>query len=258
MCKLNLSKLKTVNRTRIATVAVLSAVAAYAAGTAVYAVIHLARSAELARGSKPFEKNAVQGGPRLLIVGDSTAEGTGASAPRNSLAGLMSRANPALTIVNRGRDGARFKDVLEQLEGGGRYDCVLVLAGGNDVIRMTSTRSLGKAVEAVAHKARALADSVVFMPAGNVGNAPFFLPPWRWLMARRSARLHAIVADAALRTGARYVDLYQRRENDPFALAPDRMNAVDGLHPSDAGYALWHRELESQARLSHTLASQRG
>lgn len=242
------------NRARVTTVALLSAAAAYAAATAVYAAIHLARSADLARGSRPFERQAVPGGPRLLVVGDSTAEGTGASSPRNSLPGLIARAHPAVTLVNRGRDGARFRDVLRQLEEPGRFDAVLVLGGGNDVFRMTPARTMRRTIDAVARKAATLADVVILMPAGNVGNAPFFLPPWTWLMQHRARVLHRIVADIARRTGARYVDLFRERKDDPFALQPERMNATDGLHPGDAGYALWHRELDRQAQLSRLLA----
>ena len=242
------------NRTRITTVALLSAAAAYAASTAVYAAIHLARSADLARGSRPFERQAVPGGPRLLVVGDSTAEGTGASAPRNSLPGLIARAHPAATVVNRGRDGARFRDVLRQLDVPGRFDAVLVLGGGNDVFRMTSRRTMHRTIDAVARKAATLSDVVILMPAGNVGNAPFFLPPWTWLMQQRARVLHRIVAKVARATGARYVDLFKERDDDPFALQPERLNAVDGLHPNDAGYALWHRELDRQAHLAGLLA----
>lgn len=34
---------------------------------------------------------------------------------------------------------------------------------------------------------------------------------------------------------------------------PVELNASDGLHPSDAGYLLWYRELQAQAHLSDRL-----
>ena len=74
-------------------------------------------------------------------------------------------------------------------------------------------------------------------------------------MQHRARVLHRIVAGAARATGARYVDLFKERDDDPFALQPEHMNAIDGLHPSDAGYALWHRELDRQAGLATLLAN---
>lgn len=232
----------------------LAAVAVMAVGTAAYAAVHLARSAQLAKASTAFETLGRPGGARLLVIGDSTAEGTGASSPETSLPGLLARANPSLTVVNRGRDGARYQDFVQQIEGEKhRYDAVLVLGGGNDVIRITRAQVLRDSVQQVAQRARAVADLVILMPPGNVGNAPFFFAPWSWWMRQRSLMLHAIVQDAARAADAHYVTLFEEREDDPFAQQPRRMNAKDGLHPSDAGYALWQHELEAQALFSSSL-----
>lgn len=86
---------------------------------------------------------------RLLIVGDSTAVGTGASSPASSLAGLLAEQYPRLWIDNRARDGAKFADVLQQLSGPERFDMVLVQAGGNDVIRMRGMDALREDIERV-------------------------------------------------------------------------------------------------------------
>ena len=47
--------------------------------------------------------------------------------------------------------------------------------------------------------------------------------------------------------------VYQEREDDPFARHSRRMHSKDGLHPSDTGYELWQRELETQVQLSAKL-----
>ena len=75
----------------------------------------------------------------------------------------------------------------------------------------------------------------VLIPAGNVGNAPFFFPPVAWWMTQRARRLHAAVAASAERHGAVYVSLFEERENDPFA-QQRALNASDSLQPSDDGY----------------------
>ncbi len=234
----------------IATAIAVGAVVAMTSGCAVWRV---QRSAELARDSEPFQNNPDNPAVRLLIVGDSTAVGTGASAGRESLAGLMARQYPRTLIENRARDGAKFEDVLAQLGGEQRFDIVLVQAGGNDVIRMRGLEALHTDINRVADRARALADTVVLMPAGNVGNAPFFFAPLSWWMAERSRALHRIVQHAAARTGAVYVNLFHERDDDPFVANPG-LNASDGLHPSDAGYAVWFEQLQVQAGLAQTLS----
>ena len=193
---------------------------------------------------------------RLLIVGDSTAVGTGASSPAQSLAGHIGRDHPRLLIENRGRNGARFSDVLAQLTPTDRFDVVLILAGGNDVIRRTPHDELARAIDAALAQAAALAPAVIVMPAGNVGNARLLFAPLSGWMTQRSRELHALVRAAALRHGATQVDLFRERDQDPFVLQPE-LTAGDGLHPSDAGYRLWHAELLAQTDLGRLLAPAR-
>lgn len=225
-------------------------VAAGLVATAACAAWRLSKSAGLAGRSSALQAAPAEPSARLLVVGDSTAEGTGASSAATGLVGLLAADHPRLCIVNRGRDGARFADIVAQLECAQRFDAVLVLGGGNDVIRLTGDEALRSSIDAVARRARGCADKVVLMPAGNVGNAPLLFPPWSWWMTHRAQRLHEHVRAAASATGATYVNLFKPARDDPFAEQPERLNAADGLHPSDAGYALWRSELEAQSGLS--------
>lgn len=218
----------------------------------------IVRAVDLARHSEPLQQRPAASVGRLLVVGDSTAVGTGASAPAHSVAGRIAQAHPQLLIDNRARDGARHADLLEQMRdippGTPPYDMVLVQAGGNDVIRLRGHDALRADIEQVVLRASEIGRVVVLMPCGNVGNAPFFFPPLSWWMTQRSRVLHRLVAEAAARHGAVYVDLFQERVDDPFVKNP-ALNASDGLHPSDAGYALWWAELQAQARLPERLAA---
>jgi lysophospholipase L1-like esterase len=214
----------------------------------------LHESAELVRLSRPLQRSPVQPSLRLLIVGDSTAVGTGATTPQASVAGLLGRQFPHLHIDNRARDGAKFADLLGQLDSDERFDMVLVMAGGNDVVRLRGLAALQSDIERVLHRARQRADLVVLMPAGNVGNAPFFFRPVSWLMTWRSRRLHALASEAALHHGAVFVNLFREAADDPFVQQPG-LNAKDGLHPSDAGYRVWFDELMTQAALSERFSA---
>jgi lysophospholipase L1-like esterase len=213
-------------------------------------------ASELARLSEPLQRPIERPGARLLIVGDSTAVGTGASTPGASLAGLLAQAYPGLHIENRGRDGATLDALPRQLEGNTRFDAVLILAGGNEVIRLRDLDKVPDQLGVVLGLARARADTVVLMPAGNVGNAPFFFPPLSWWMSSRSRQFHSRVQAAATQRGASYVNLFKERRDDPFAQRAE-LNARDGLHPSDEGYQLWFRELMAQSPLAQQLAAAR-
>ena len=237
----------------------LWAVAALAiAAVAGQAAWRIKQSAELAQQSEPLQASPVGATASLLIAGDSTAVGTGATSAASSVAGLIARNHPHLRIVNRASDGARFADIARQLQGDERLDAVLVLGGGNDVIRLTAQDALAQDIARVALLATARAPLVVIMPPGNVGNAPFFMAPLSWLMAKRSRAMHGLVRQAAADHGAIYVSLYKNKADDPFAQRPDELNARDGLHPSDAGYRLWYDALNAQAGLAERLAGSKG
>jgi lysophospholipase L1-like esterase len=221
------------------------------------AASRISTAAQLARDSEPFQHNPPNATLRLLIVGDSTGVGTGASAPQNSLAGLLAQAFPRLAIDNLAQDGATFEGVVEQLQRDTvRYDAVLIQAGGNDVIRLRSDNAMRADIERAIALAAGRADIVLVMPAGNVGNAPFFFPPVSSLMSTRAARLHGHVKAAAQQHGAAYINLFKDAANDPFANNPG-LHAADGLHPSDAGYRVWFDEIMRQAGLPALLARAR-
>lgn len=233
---------------------VLAAVLVLLLATSGCAVWRIGQARELAERSEPLQQTPKEVARRLLIVGDSTAVGTGASAPPASLAGLLARAYPRLQIDNRARDGATFADVIGQLDAvTGRYDLVLVQAGGNDVIRLRPMDDVRADIDRVTTQSRARADLVLLMPAGNVGNAPFFFPPVSWLVSARARTLHGFVREAAERHQAVYVNLFKEPENDPFVQRPG-LHAADGLHPSDSGYRVWFDELMAQGRLAPLLA----
>lgn len=212
------------------------------------AAARLQASRALADAAVPYQASPAAPAFRLLVVGDSTALGTGASTPAASLPGWIGRHHPDWEIRNLGVNGARWADLPGQLAvAGSGYDAVLVMAGGNDVIRFTARGLLDQQVRQTLAQARRHADRVVVMPPGNVGHAPFFLPPLSWWMGVRSQALHAVVQAAAAEQGAAYVRLLRPRDEDPFVADAGRLHAADGLHPSDAGYGLWYEILAQQS-----------
>lgn len=206
---------------------------------------------DLAQEARAYSATPAHPTRTLLVVGDSTAVGTGAATPAESMVGLIGQAHPDWRIDNRAVNGARFADVVAQLQAAPPgYDLVLVLAGGNDVIRFTGQEALRSQLEQTATLAQQRGRAVVLMPPGNVGHAPFFLPPVSWLMGEGSQRLHAMVQEVAAAHKVRYVRLLKPKASDPFVAQSGTLHAADGLHPSSAGYQQWLDELVQQGGLA--------
>lgn len=185
---------------------------------------------------------------RLLVVGDSTAVGVGASRPEHSLVGLIGRAHPDWTVLNLARDDAQLSDIAMQLNAVvPNFDMVLILGGGNDVMKLSSADDMREQLLRILNLAKQNGRDVVLMPAGNVGNAPLFFWPLSSWMSQRSRKLHVLAAELAARQGVVYVNLFKEREADPFVARAGELHAGDGVHPSDAGYALWFQALRAQA-----------
>lgn len=62
-----------------------------------------------ASSSSPFQAANPEPRARILIVGDSTGVGTGASHPRDSVAGRLHDDYPCIAVINRSVNGARVE-----------------------------------------------------------------------------------------------------------------------------------------------------
>lgn len=67
----------------------------------------------LAKASVPFEVRVKEVNRRVLVIGDSTGVGTGASNSADSVAGRIARDYPGTEIVNRAQDGAKGEDMSD-------------------------------------------------------------------------------------------------------------------------------------------------
>lgn len=210
----------------------------------------------LADAAIVFERPADGHAATVLVIGDSTGVGTGASRPEDSIAGQLAAQFPHAAIVNRARNGARTFDALLQLvdAGAARYDLVLIHVGGNDVLRRTPLRALGPQVDVLMARARRLSDHVVLTTTPNVGLVPAFLPPVSWWLTRRSREVCRLFEEAARRHGAHYVDFFHPKATDPFSRDPRRFFAEDGLHPSTDCYRYVYEALVERSPIATALA----
>jgi lysophospholipase L1-like esterase len=209
---------------------------------------------ELSERAVPFSRDLPGATLKILVLGDSTGAGVGASAPEFSLAGLTAKRYADAQIVNVSVSGARMRDARQQLAGvkDTDFDLVMMHIGGNDAIRFTDNEQFAIDFALLMRGATEKGDYVLVTSTGDIGTVPFF--PWgtRWIFARRGYKIREMMmAEVARYDSAtvRYTDLFRERAEDPFALDPVRFYAADNFHPSDAGYAEWFvlmsKELET-------------
>ena len=209
----------------------------------------------LAKASTPFEVRVKEATRRVLVVGDSTGVGTGASDAADSVAGRIARDYAGTEIINRAQDGAKVEDIFEQLKDfrTGEFDLVLLQVGGNDIIRFTDLERLKASITGVLQLAGDKGGVVIFMSTGNVGLAPVFFPPVSWIYSWRTRKVREIFMAVSRREKIEYIDLFKERNEDPFLRDAATFYAADTLHPGSEGYRLWYEELKRQSSIEMIL-----
>lgn len=167
-------------------------------------------------------------GPLLVALGDSTAQGIGASRPELGYVGglvdwLTARTGQPWRVVNLSASGARAGDVLAgQLPALGDLgrppDLVTLAVGANDIVRRTPMAALQAALSALVDQLPA--GSVVGTIPQGLGRRPALVNEF---LARRCAERELVVADVWGRTGPPWAGKF----------------AADSFHPNDHGYRNW-------------------
>ncbi len=175
------------------------------------------------------------GGLLYAALGDSAAQGIGASRPDRGyvclLAGrLAGTTGRPVEVVNLSRSGARLQDVVDtQLPAlaalGRSPDVVTAAIGGNDIAAYDRT--------AFAALAERLAAGL--LAGAYVADAPYFMHG-HW--ERSSLDAAELLTAAADRHGLRAVALHEaQRARGWGAMLTDF--AADGFHPNDRGHRVW-------------------
>ncbi|MCU1692258.1 MAG: Lipolytic enzyme precursor [Frankiales bacterium] len=165
-----------------------------------------------------------QDGPLWLVLGDSAAQGVGASSYLGGYVGqvlprLGQRDGRAWRVVNLSRSGARTRDALGQWQSwdGPSPDLVTALVGGNDAL---GTRLPQWLLDLDALLTALPRDAVV----GTVARGVF---------ERKVRRYNDVLREAAPAAGLRVADLWSHTG------PPYRGRYADGFHPNDLGYTQW-------------------
>ena len=186
---------------------------------------------------------------RILILGDSTGVGIGATSPDESIAGLLAAEFPQADIVNVSQSGARVAHVTRQAQRcvrlGWHFDLALLHVGGNDVLRATPIDRLVVSSQHLMTELAGLADRTVWLGPLNIGLAPLFPPPYSWLMAARSLAAARLFAACAQAHGAAFIDFCAADHSEHFTRERRASFAFDGLHPSSSAYRYGYAALRT-------------
>lgn len=185
-------------------------------------------------------------GRTILFAGDSTGYGTGASTPEDSVAGRVGVYYPNAHIDNVSKNGYTLAEVVASLPSDKKYDMVVLQAGGNDILKLASRKSIKQDTEVLLARAKEIGDAVYFMTTGDVGAAPAFGPLTSWFLSYRTREVRPIFIEVSERLGITYIDLYEDPKDSVFREDPDRYHSRDGLHPSSEGYSVWFEKLEEK------------
>ena len=206
----------------------------------------LQASQRLIEAAKPFARET--GGSAILVLGDSTALGVGASKSEDTVAGRVAALHPEWSVENYAVSGAQIEDLTAQFAQAQReqYALAIIHIGANDIIRFKSAASAARDLEPLLASIKEKSEKVVFLTAGNVGGSTFFPAILNPFYERRTLHYHAAFENIAKRLGIVYVNLYAKPENDPFLKDPLRFFSADGLHPSSEGYELWFEKVRAE------------
>lgn len=180
-----------------------------------------------------------------VALGDSTAEGMGASAPERSYASIVHLSLKdryrSTKFINYARSGAVLTDVLTRqlpkaLEA--RPNLVTVSVGANDIIKRTKAEKFEKDLRKLLRTLQRETDATIVISTvpdlSLTPTVPKILKTYSRYMANR---LNEIIVRIADETNTVLVDIF----NDSKAVLQTFPEAIasDGWHPSDFGYALW-------------------
>lgn len=180
-----------------------------------------------------------------VVMGDSTAFGTGASSLQTTypyqVAQHLAAGGRHVQVINVAVVGARLLDVVQkQLPAVQRLHpaYVTLSVGANDATHLTSGADYRQSLaDLLTGLGRLPSCTVAFANTPDMGVVPALPFPYRSMVAKR-ARLQNTILDALLRgTPFRLVDLFHRGRLD--AAENPHYYAGDRFHPADAGYRVW-------------------
>ena len=211
---------------------------------------------------RPYECRPEQPFARVLVLGDSTGVGLGANLPGESIPGMLSADHPQVEITNLAVSGARLEDVRQQVaalapDRASAYDLILLMVGGNDVLRLTPLGRLALHADDLLPELTRMGTKVLWLCSANLGLAPVFVPPWSWWASFRTSRVCLLFEQIATRHGVLFISVYRQRGEEPYSSEPSIYFSLDGVHPSSVAYRVCYEQLREAACLNELMEDAR-
>jgi len=191
----------------------------------------------------PYEQPGTGTGS-ILFIGDSTGYGTGASRASESIAGQLGAEYPAYLIKNDSVNGRTIVGALEAAQNlfeSSQYDLVVLQIGANDLISGRSASDIVSDMQELIAAVEPHAGHIVIIASGNVGATPVFTGTEAEELTDTSRQFNQQMT--ALAQGSQtvsFISLFDEPEDDPFVYTDGVYTAIDGLHPTSAGYKVWY------------------
>jgi lysophospholipase L1-like esterase len=178
-----------------------------------------------------------QGEKHVLLLGESTVAGVGASATAHTLAGNFARVlGESYQIETIGKKGLRVKDAfsLYQLQKKSRTttsEGVILFLGANDCFLLTSPQEFKQELRSLIQQIQVETDAnwIYLAAIPPVHLFPAFSEQMRAFLSKQRAYLQREMEDIAAN------DPKVIYHAIPMDLQPEFFSA-DGVHPSDLGY----------------------
>lgn len=227
---------------------VASCIFLFACYTILKILFFVRRAISAGKKAIPLSNIFPQARKRILIIGDSTSYGTGATDPKLSLAGRLIQDFPEYEIVNASENGINIKRLYEKLAGLSheRFDMIQIHIGGVDTLSFTRRDTLHTYIQKIYHCAQSMgAEVVVLVSMNNVGALPLFHFPLNRLFDARSERVTKIFQEACQNTTMLHVPLHTHRAHEPLLRDGGKYFSADRLHPNEAGYGIWYEKIKA-------------
>lgn len=193
---------------------------------------------------------------RLLVLGDSTSAGVGASTQHLGLPGnlareLSQRWNRGVEWRAIGESGASSRDLVERYLGEAlrdEYDFIFLTVGANDALGLRSRRGFGSDIRRLLAALRAANPDATIMMSALPAFFRFELLP---NPLRRNLYLHSSSLESVARGIVGEFDATMSPPPPPYS---EGFFASDLFHPSEKGYRDWARFAIDEAFASGALA----
>ncbi|MBC7767122.1 SGNH/GDSL hydrolase family protein [Arenimonas sp.] len=195
------------------------------------------KTVQLENGFMAFQRIDPNTKQRILVLGDSTAVGTGSSNNIYSTTGRLSSKYPEAEVINISENGLKLSGLNERIKNvSGHFDIIVIQIGANDIIRLTDLETIDTELDKLLKKTKTLSSKVVILHSGNIGESKFF--PWYItpILTYRSKEVREIYIRKTSIYESSYVNLIDLHVDGKYY-------ASDKLHLNDEGYKIWFDEI---------------